>query len=167
MTTSDDKTVRVWHLETHRLVALRKLPRASRSVALSHDGSTIVIGSLDGSLLVFPFAEVVCKVSTRKQQSQLSPHATPLPHTPMHPQLATVPEPIATLHHRKENISDIKFAPATDEVITRGPIFFVHLSLPSHHTVAWYFRFHESLRHPPRTESRRASCGCCQQRQLC
>ena len=115
VTTSDDKTVRVWDLESHRLLAMRKLPRASRGVGISQDGSCIMIGFTDGSLMVFSFAEVSFEnwVAVGAVSFCISALLNLTPHLP---QLSTAAEPIASIHHRKENISDIKFSPATEEV---------------------------------------------------
>lgn len=65
-TSSDDKTVRIWHLETHRIVAVRKLPRASRAVGFSQDGALLAVGYVDGSVDIFEAETVRSQNNGRK-----------------------------------------------------------------------------------------------------
>ena len=45
---SDDGTVRVWDLATHRMLACRETGRAARCVGYSHDGAALAVGMKDG-----------------------------------------------------------------------------------------------------------------------
>ncbi|XP_020620193.1 echinoderm microtubule-associated protein-like 6, partial [Orbicella faveolata] len=77
-TVSDDMTVRVWDLATHRMKNVRKMAKSARSVTYSPDGRALAIGFKDGSFQVVD---------------------------------STTLDDIVGFHHRKEEISDIKFSP--------------------------------------------------------
>jgi len=47
-TVSDDMTVRVWDLATHRMKNVRKMAKSARSVTYSPDGRALAIGFKDG-----------------------------------------------------------------------------------------------------------------------
>ncbi|EGD80929.1 hypothetical protein PTSG_01512 [Salpingoeca rosetta] len=83
-TTSDDKTLRVWDLDARKQIALLKLPTASRSVAFNHDATLVAVGFKNGAVHVYAY--------------------------PPKPGAA----PVHKAHHRKEDISDIKFSPKGD-----------------------------------------------------
>lgn len=48
VTASDDGSLRVWDLESHRMVALLPLGKEARCVGYSHDGAAIAVGFKDG-----------------------------------------------------------------------------------------------------------------------
>ncbi len=52
VTASDDGSVRIWDLQTHRMLALLTVGREARCVAYSHDGAAIAVGMKDGSFSV-------------------------------------------------------------------------------------------------------------------
>eukprot|EP00049_Salpingoeca_infusionum_P015006 m.287561 g.287561 ORF g.287561 m.287561 type:complete len:1929 (-) comp15790_c5_seq3:4131-9917(-) len=81
-TASDDKTIRLWSISENRLLRFRRLSQAARSAAISADGQKIVVGLKNGAVEVFPTDS-----------------------------FDTCIEPEFTVHHRKEDISDIKFSP--------------------------------------------------------
>ncbi|PAA85883.1 hypothetical protein BOX15_Mlig016715g1 [Macrostomum lignano] len=78
VTASDDRSLRVWHLDGRRMLACRVLPQPARCCDISHDGRLIGVGFRDGSFQVLNFDSL---------------------------------DPVVTLRHRKEEISDIKFSP--------------------------------------------------------
>ncbi|CAB1343776.1 unnamed protein product [Coregonus sp. 'balchen'] len=49
VTGSDDRSVRLWSLADHTLIARCNMEEAVRSVAFSHDGSQLALGMKDGS----------------------------------------------------------------------------------------------------------------------
>ena len=51
-TVSDDMTVRVWDLASHRLKTVRKLKKPARSVTFSPDGRALAVGFKDGRYIV-------------------------------------------------------------------------------------------------------------------
>eukprot|EP00055_Hartaetosiga_balthica_P012061 m.57177 g.57177 ORF g.57177 m.57177 type:complete len:1939 (+) comp7823_c0_seq2:90-5906(+) len=81
VTSSDDKTVRVWDLTNDSCVSILHLPSASRSVSFDADGSHVAVGYLNGKVDIFDFPIVTSSTA------------------------------IHSFHHRKENISDLKFSP--------------------------------------------------------
>ena len=48
-TASDDGSLRIWDLETHKMTGLVKLGRPARCVGFSRDGATMAIGMKDGN----------------------------------------------------------------------------------------------------------------------
>ena len=52
VTVSDDGSVRVWDMSTNKMVAVRSLGRAARSVGYSHDGGTLAVGMKDGEFVL-------------------------------------------------------------------------------------------------------------------
>mmetsp|Transcript_43623 Transcript_43623/g.70852 ORF Transcript_43623/g.70852 Transcript_43623/m.70852 type:complete len:523 (+) Transcript_43623:877-2445(+) len=51
-TAGDDKTLRLYDLKTHKLLCIRGLPAAGRSLAFSPDASSIAVGLIDGRMLI-------------------------------------------------------------------------------------------------------------------
>lgn len=47
-TVSDDQTVRIWDLASHRMKNVRKLKKPARSVTFSPDGRALAVGLKDG-----------------------------------------------------------------------------------------------------------------------
>ncbi|XP_029087447.1 echinoderm microtubule-associated protein-like 6 [Monodon monoceros] len=52
VTGSDDRSVRLWSLADHALIARCNMEEAVRSVAFSPDGSQLALGMKDGSFIV-------------------------------------------------------------------------------------------------------------------
>lgn len=49
---SDDRTIRLWNSESHRLVKSTEIPVAARSAAYHPSGNTVAIGLSNGSFIV-------------------------------------------------------------------------------------------------------------------
>ncbi|XP_060573407.1 echinoderm microtubule-associated protein-like 6 [Ruditapes philippinarum] len=85
VTTSDDKTLRVWDIsDSHKLVNFKILKQGARCVDFSPDGKFLAIGLRDGSFMVVNSDSM---------------------------------EEVISLHHRKEEIADIKFSPDTGKYL--------------------------------------------------
>ena len=74
---SDDKTLRVWDLGSHRLKNVRKLKKPARSVTYSPDGRALAVGHKDGEpallLHIGPrsYAAILTKYSPFNSQQRL------------------------------------------------------------------------------------------------
>ncbi len=92
---SDDGTVRVWRLSDNKMIAIRDLERPARSVGYSYDGTTLAVGMKDGEspllisvLLWYPHTGGCVVLSADNMET------------------------VVSFHHRKEEISDVKFSPS-------------------------------------------------------
>lgn len=100
-TVSDDSTCMIWDLSSHRLKMIRKLKKPSRCVAYSPDARALAVGFNDGRLLYY------CQLHALRDMS-ISPFFFLGSFSVMD---STTLEDIISFHHRKEEISDIKFSP--------------------------------------------------------
>ena len=68
-TISDDKSIRVWDVENQKMTNAKNLGKAGRAVTFSPDGSIIVAGFLDGSVIILEAntLETVKEFQHRKQ----------------------------------------------------------------------------------------------------
>ncbi|XP_071235743.1 echinoderm microtubule-associated protein-like 6 isoform X1 [Salvelinus alpinus] len=69
VTGSDDRSVRMWSLADHTLIARCNMEEAVRSVAFSHDGSQLALGMKDGSFTVLRVRDMteVVHIKDRKE----------------------------------------------------------------------------------------------------
>ena len=82
-TVSDDKTLRLWSVKEKKMLNSHALSQAARCVDFSPNGKFIAVGFKNGSFSVFELKSV--------ENEEL--------------------EKLVDVHHRKEEISDIKFSP--------------------------------------------------------
>ncbi len=55
---SDDKTVRLWDMQHHRLVCWASVPAEARSAAFSCDGNHVAVGLKNGQFVVLSSADL-------------------------------------------------------------------------------------------------------------
>ncbi|KAG9260088.1 echinoderm microtubule-associated protein-like 6 isoform X4 [Astyanax mexicanus] len=69
VTGSDDRSVRLWSLADHALIARCNMEEAVRSVAFSHDGSQLSLGMKDGSFTVLRVRDMteIVHIKDRKE----------------------------------------------------------------------------------------------------
>lgn len=58
VTASDDKSVRLWNMDTHDLIAMSKLKYDARSAAFSHSGTEVAVGMKGGRFVVLHVSDL-------------------------------------------------------------------------------------------------------------
>ncbi|XP_069172867.1 echinoderm microtubule-associated protein-like 5 isoform X2 [Procambarus clarkii] len=72
VTTSDDRTVRLWDLEERRPMATTVLEHAGRAAAFSPDGLFVAVGLMQGTFVILQAEELEVKHSVSDRQEQRS-----------------------------------------------------------------------------------------------
>ena len=69
VTASDDKSFRIWNLETHETVSVGYLETEARSCCFSPDGASVAVGMKTGQVQIFNVEDMseLVKISDRKQ----------------------------------------------------------------------------------------------------
>lgn len=72
MTVSDDKTLRVWDLNTHLLKKVKKMKKGGRAVAYSPDGGSLAVGQNDGGFLILEATSLEKVVGYKDRKEEIS-----------------------------------------------------------------------------------------------
>ena len=86
-TVSDDKSLKIWSVKLKKMISSFQLQKGARCLDFSPNGEFIAVGYIDGSFGVYK-----CPPSEGNDQGEKL-------------------EALVEVHHRKEEISDIKFSP--------------------------------------------------------
>jgi microtubule-associated protein-like 6 len=72
VTVSDDKTLRVWDLNTLLLKKVKKLKKGGRAVTYSPDGGSLAVGQNDGGFLILEESTLDVVVGYKDRKEEIS-----------------------------------------------------------------------------------------------